>query len=456
VRKLILIGFTQVLLLIAGCGGGGSGAVLTSPGTSNNGTGGGQTIAGAAANVVTMTVDSGPDPANAIDVDTPFITVTICQPGTTNCATIDHVEVDTQSYGLRIMYSALTAANSALYPALAFEQTPSSQTLVECTQFADGFSWGPITTADVKISGESASAVPMQVIGDPNYENSTAGAGQPPTEIPTACSSVGTEEDSVATFGANGIIGVGPFVADCGSGCAPGSSNNPGWYYSCPANGTSTTVCTGTTATVNQQVANPVAFFQTDNNGVIVELPSVPDPDGTPSVTGALVFGIGTEGNNGLGGATVLTADPSNGNISSTFNGQTLSSSYFDSGSNAYFFHDGSITSGKTCSDAPSGTSYTWFCPGAEMTLSVTNSSYGGGVTSSVSVKLADAFMLFNNFQSNTAFDDIGAESGNQTPICGSSNCAFDFGLPFFFGRNVFVAIAKKNTSGGMGPYYGY
>ena len=457
-RKIILIGLAQALLAIAGCGS----SSPVGPATSNSSGGGtpGQTIAGAASNVATMTVDSGPDPANVMDVDTPFITVTVCQPGSSaNCATIDHIEVDTGSYGLRLMYSALTAANSSLYPTLTLEQAPNGQTLVECTVFGDGISWGPVTTADVKISGESASSVPIQIIGDPNYEQSTAAAGQTPTEIPTSCSTLGPEEDTVDTFGANGILGVGPSVQDCGSGCAPPltSANSQGWYYACPANWNSTTVCDGTTAEIDQQVANPVASFPTDNNGVILELPPVPDPGGDAAVTGALVFGIGTEGNNGLGSATVIPAD-GYGDIQTIFNGQTLPYSYLDSGSNAYFFHDSSIPSGASCADAARGTTDTWFCPSSELILTAKNVSYDGSVTSNVSMKLDDANMLFDDYESDTAFDDLGAESGDQSAYCpnGNSDCAFDFGLPFFFGRDVFVAIAGRITAGGTGPYFAY
>jgi hypothetical protein len=32
----------------------------------------------------------------------------------------------------------------------------------------------------------------------------------------------------------------------------------------------------------------------------------------------------------------------------------------------------------------------------------------------------------------------------------------FDWGVPFFFGRNVFVAIEGSSTPGGTGPYVAY
>ena len=65
-------------------------------------------------------------------------------------------------------------------------------------------------TADIKIAGETAGNVAVHVIGDSAYT------------IPTACSGTGTTEDTVAEFGANGILGVGPFIEDCGPGMHPG------------------------------------------------------------------------------------------------------------------------------------------------------------------------------------------------------------------------------------------
>ena len=110
-RKLIFLGLAQVLFLLGGCGGGGSGSVATS----NNSGGSGSGSGGQPGNVVAITVDSGPDPAAGFDADTPFITVTVCAPGTINFQTIYHVELDTGAYGLRIITSVL---NCSLGPAL--------------------------------------------------------------------------------------------------------------------------------------------------------------------------------------------------------------------------------------------------------------------------------------------------------------------------------------------------
>ena len=86
---------------------------------------------------------------------------------------------------------------------------------------------------------------------------------------------------------------------------------------------------------LTQQVQNPVALFSTDNNGVIIELPSVSAPEA--SLSGSLVFGIGTQSNNGLNGATVYPVDD-DGNFITTFNSAKYDESFIDSGSNGFFF----------------------------------------------------------------------------------------------------------------------
>jgi hypothetical protein len=420
VRRIYIFALIQ-LTFLAACGG--SGGLLSTSSGSTGGTGSGQTIASAASNVVSVSVDAGPAGVGAnTTFNIPYISVTICAPGsTTNCQTIDHIEVDTGSYGLRVISSVL---NSAIFSGLPQEATSANVPIVECTQFGDGFSWGSMRLADVSISGEKAASVPMQVMGDPNY----------PT-IPTACSSTGSEEDTVAIFGANGILGVGPFVQDCGTACT--SSTQYGFYYACPAGGGT---CSPTFVLLSQETANPVATFTTDNNGVILELPSVVDA-GAITATGALVFGIGTEGNNALGSATVLTTDGT-GEISITYNNVSYPTSFIDSGSNLNFIDPGSVT---VCGTSPNQL----LCPSTEVSTSATPVGLNG-TQSTVQFKIGDSTTLFNNNPSFTAFNNVAAPSSDPLKK------TFDFGLPFFYGRNVFTAIQGMNTAGGMGPYFAY
>jgi Protein of unknown function (DUF3443) len=420
VRRIYLLALIQLTFLTA-CGGSGGG-LLSTGGTGGTG-GSGQTIASAAANVVSMSVDAGPAGVGAnTTFNIPYISVTICAPGSTmTCQTIDHIEVDTGSYGLRIISSVLTPA---ILSGLPQEATSANVPIVECTQFGDGFSWGSMRLADISISGEKAASVPMQVMGDTNY----------PT-IPTACSNTGPEEDTVALFGANGILGVGPFVQDCGTECT--SSTQLGFYYACPTGGGT---CSPTFVLLSQEAANPVATFTTDNNGVIMELPSVPDA-GAITAAGALVFGIGTEGNNALGSATVLTTDDT-GEISITYNNVSYPTSFIDSGSNLNFIDPGSVT---VCGTSPNQL----LCPSSEISTSATAVGLNG-TQSIVKFNIGDSTTLFNNNPSFTAFNNVAAPSSDPLKE------TFDFGLPFFYGRNVFTAIQGMNTAGGMGPYFAY
>jgi hypothetical protein len=165
-------------------------------------------------NVEPVLVDGGPSGLSPPSVNTPFISVTVCVPGTNTCQTIDHVEVDTGSIGLRLIATQV----SITLPALT---DSSNRQLAECLQFADGTTWGSLVTADVTLptSGETAKGVNVQLIG-------ATSVGNPPS----GCT--GTTENTVSSFGANGIIGVGPFTNDCNSTgeCAPGSQS-ANYYY---------------------------------------------------------------------------------------------------------------------------------------------------------------------------------------------------------------------------------
>ena len=84
-------------VLLTGCGGGAS---------SPNSPAGNNSVVSNGANVVPITVDAGP--TSTIQADMAYVTVTICMPGTSTCQTINHIQVDTGSEGLRLISSLVT------------------------------------------------------------------------------------------------------------------------------------------------------------------------------------------------------------------------------------------------------------------------------------------------------------------------------------------------------------
>ncbi len=348
----------------------------------------------------------------------------MCVPGsTTECQTIDNIQVDTASFGLRLLSSVLTVS-------LPVQSAGGGNSLVECTEFADGYSWGPVALADVQIAGETASSVPVQVIGSSSF----------PT-VPADCisDSTGPAEDTVAAFGANGLLGVGVFAQDCGATCATTAA--PAAYYSC-----SQSACQSTAAPLTVQVTNPVALFATDNNGVIIDLPSVP-AEGASTVTGSLIFGIDTQTNNKSGSQTIVTLDSNYGQFTTIFNSQNWNSSFFDTGSNGLYFTDDSI---PQCTDQDySG----FYCPTGTESLGASlqgQNADGTPVGASVAVtfSVANPQTLQQNEPDYIAFSSL----AGTNPHPGS----FDWGLPFYFGRTVYTVIQGQSTSVGTGPYVAF
>jgi hypothetical protein len=396
-----------------GCGGGGSKSTTTTTTTTT------QTIVTSGANVAAITVNSGP----AASVGYPyangaFTTVTVCVPGTSTCQAIGGILVDTGSSGLRILSSALTSVS------LPQQKASDGDPIVECFPFVSSYTWGPVETADVEIASEKASSVPIQILSDSDYT------------APSGCTQNGSSAsaDTLESLEANGIIGVGLFAQDCGGYCeqVQTAAGDPNLYYDC----SSTTSCTATGEALAQQVQNPVSLFTTDNNGVIIELPAV--SGGEPSISGSLVFGIGTESNNSLSGATVYTADD-DGNFTTTYGGTAYSSSFVDSGSNGFYFLDDTVTGvPPTCSDNPS-----FYCPSSTITITATNEGINQA-TGSVSFQVANADTLFSN-SADFVYGDLGGIF--------NSPLGFDFGLPFFYGRNVFTGLQSTTYTDGYWAY---
>jgi hypothetical protein len=180
-----------------------------------------------------------------------------------------------------------------------------------------------------------------------------------------------------------------------------------------------------------------------DNNGVIIQLPTVAAP-GAATVTGSMIFGIDTQTNNKSGSQKVLTVD-SAGYFTTVFDGQpsnqSLTQSFLDTGSNGLFFTDTSIA---PCMD----TGLTeFYCPANTQSLTATLQGQNS-VSASVSFSVGNAETLFSN-ASFTAFPTV----GGTYP---SSADTFDWGLPFYYGRTVYTAFENETTSVGTGPYVAF
>ncbi|QCP47776.1 DUF3443 family protein [Trinickia violacea] len=399
IQGLGVLGFAAAISLFAGCGGGGGGGgSSSSSGSSSSGS-----------NSAAVTVNNGVSGFPNI----PTVSVTVCAPGsTTNCQTINNVQVDTESFGLRVVSGAVSQVLGSLP-----QTTINGSGLVECTVFADNtHTLGSVRTANVQIAGETASNLPIQIIGDQSSSLSPLGCG-------------GTGENTAQDLGANGILGIGVASIDCPA-CV-NAAVSPA-YYTC-----SGSTCTPTAVPAAQQVTNPVTQFATDNNGVILTLPAV-SSGGNSSASGTLVFGIGTQSNNANTASNKFTTSAF-GDVNGTLNGSTVSQAFFDSGSNAYFI-DSSLAPSPLNSSTSlcTGSAKGFYCPPSTVSVPITVQSISGtGSVSSLSLSVANANSLFSS--NNFAYNNLGG------PLSGK----LDIGLPFFYGRSVFYGYA----SGSQSPY---
>ena len=419
------------MLVMASCGGSSSSSTTSTTPATNNST--------------ALVVNSGP--ANNY-INGVYTTVTICAPGSSNCQTVDNVLVDTGSVGLRILASAFTTIQQT---SLGVIQDTSDDQLQECIQYGDtSYSWGPMWAADVEIAGEKASGVAIQVIGG-NTGNATF------ANVPSQCLAMpvnpnlpnGGNEDTVDSFGANGILGVGPYPYDCGSGCTSGSNLTqvPYPYYVCPTG----QACAATAVPAQYQAINPVAFFSSsDNNGVMITLDSVP-AQGAVSAAGTMNFGVGTQSDNALTGATLYAVDTSELIPTVTYGG--LSYTYLnvlDTGSSTLAVSDASTLGIAECADAPP-----LYCPSSTVTLSnIGVMGYGGVGSGTTSLSIANGDQLFSANPTFAVFNNLGEGTGTSP-----ATDWFDFGLPFILGKTIYSGIAGTTVPNGASApngWYGF
>lgn len=436
-RKLFVLFLMGSLGLAVGCSGGGGGGT-TPVGVPTGGTN----------NVLPISVDGGPtatQPGGIIYENGVFASATICAPGSTsNCVTVDHLLVDTGSVGVRVLQSEVASLN---LPGINVSGNP----LFDCVEFGDGsFLWGPVDNANVTLAGETASRIPIHIISSSN------------SGIPSGCS--GINENTQSLLGANGILGVGLEPFDCGLGCDVNGAVSPipPVYYVCPASGCTATYascgseCSDSTGV--QQVTNPVVAFSVDNNGVIVELPALPSSGTQATVTGSLIFGIGTESNNQFANANAFTLACGD-NFDTTFEGQSFAvdpssctggvfGGFIDSGSNALYFFDVNNVL-PDCAAGSVGANF--YCPTSLTSLSAVNEDPNTQFTETTNFSVDNATNLFTANPTNAAFSNLAGPAA-------SVSAGFDWGLPFFYGRNVYNAIDGQAVPTGLAnaPWYAY
>jgi len=386
------------LWLVSACGSGGGG---------NEGAG------SHSPNVLTVTIGGSNVCTN---VDQACTQVTICKPGTSTCQTISDILVDTGSIGVRIFGSVLSIP-------LQQEVESPGQIIGECVSFIDGSAlWGAVQLADVVLAGEPAVTVPIHVIA-PTFAGQYSPTGQSSSQNP--CNSVVEPNPSKAGF--NGILGIGLFTHDCGIICEINGNNN--LYFSCVAS-----TCGSIAAPLSIQVQNPVWLLPSDKNGVILALPNVPAM-GAPALSGSVTFGIGTALNNSPPPGISTFSTDQNGFLTTIYNGTTFAQSFIDTGSNGYFFPDSAL---PLCPMSLQD----FFCPSVAADLSATLFGVNGR-QAAVLFQVANTATLIQT--GNAVFNNLGGPSST-----------FDWGLPFFLGRVVFVGIEGQFSTLGTGPFYAF
>ena len=456
---------------LAACGGGDS-STTTLVGNGLNGLGQNPAVATPFVqklNNLRVVVEDGPHGFQfSANANVLYATVTVCTPGgdisdPRQCQTIDHVQVDTGSVGLRVLASKVRALNLRRVP------LAGTDTAWECYPFVIGGLWGANALADVHLGQQTASALSVQLI-----EDDANAAIQAPPDCLSA--SNGPLLDSASSLGANGILGIGSTTLDCGKTCLDGNyAGTTVLYYSCPAGAANVAACgPAPTVPLAMQVYNPVAAFAPSyNNGVVLKMPAVAFP-GAASASGELIFGLDSVSDTASESGNRVPANArriylgvdgyakpdSYLNVTTVFNGRTYLSSYLDTGTNGLFFDD-TVLRNALCVGA------VWYCPTAPQSTLALNAVISDAETVDaiynpnldpllwphpapqsvdVNFQLSNAEVLFST--SNTAFSDV-AGTAPQGSI------AFAWGMPFFYGKQVYLSIWKQAGSL-VAPWYAW
>ncbi|SDV46420.1 DUF3443 family protein [Chitinasiproducens palmae] len=380
-----------------------------------------QLAAQASAAPATAQADAGlPDNVVPVTVRKPrhgynraLVSVTVCVPGTDQCETIHDVLIDTGSVGLRLQRDAMRHPER-----FAAMPGPDGKPMAECLRFLSSNAWGPVARADVTLGGMTARAIPVQIVD----EVGRVDASHP---RPQGCQSQGHPTS-------NGTLGIAATRrTDCGEPCSlPVSAAR---YFTCDAGEACAPVVGALPASF--RVAHPVAALPRDNNGVVLAL-DLPPANGIDAVSGSLTLGIDTRANNSLDARARVRLDNA-GRFMTRFAGVDYPKSYFDTGTQDLYFSQAA---------APIETCGRQWCASSEASPSATLVG-NDGASVDVTVRVGDTAALERSGKGALR---------NVARVSAATSQAFVWGLPFFFGKRVFVGFADAPGRSDRRPFYAF
>lgn len=341
------------------------------------------------------------------NVNSPCVSLTICDTNNNNCSIVNNVLLDTGSYGLRIFNTVLNQNTLNNLSSI----TSGGNPVGECVSYGDGSqNWGNIVAANVQLSSDAlASNVPIQIINS-NF-----------LTPPSACNNATT---SPTDFGYNGVLGVGMYTKDGGN------------YYVCSGNNCNTTI----NLPSSSQVTNPISMLPSNNNGLTISFNQI-GSNGASNVNGTVNFGVNTNSQNTIQASNVYPADLSQGIpfFNSNYNGNSYLS-FLDSGTNTLAISNSGITQ---CSNPYTG----FLCPSNSLNLTFNNyNSQGASIPSNINI--ANTISLINS--GNSAYNNLGSI------LSFSGANLMDFGLPFFYGKNIQIVFNNSTSNLGNGPFWAW
>ncbi|GAB5098094.1 hypothetical protein YK56LOC_38100 [Caballeronia sp. HLA56] len=165
----------------------------------------------------------------------------------------------------------------------------------------------------------------------------------------------------------------------------------------------------------------------------MLNVQAVPE-SGASATPGTLTLGIATRSNNALDVTDVIDLAP-DGTFTTVWNGQSYSASYFDTGTEEYYF-----------ATPPAGVHAcgAHWCAAPEAALSATLK--GQTTEATAKFRVGDSTSLINSGKG--AFRNIAI-------VANKDSRAFVWGMPFFIGRKVFIKLTD-GSSGSSNAYYAF